>query len=125
MRGEPVYLSDAQCELIERVLAMICQRGGWTLLACAAGPERDHVHVILDAPRQSSGTTIRTLLKRWVTQALNERWTPPEAGTWWAEGGSTKVIDNETYLNRAVSYVNAQRATPLVRACEPGGPPPG
>lgn len=118
MRGAMVILNQQQREQIEALIPELCARGGWTLRACAAGPEGDHVHTLLDAPRAVHGKQIRSLLKRWLTQALDAAWGKPDSGAWWADGGSTRAVKDIAYLRHVTDYVHRQRAT----TCEPGRP---
>lgn len=114
MRAKPVILTREQCAFIEDALPGICARGGWTFRTCAAPPppaDGDHVHVLCDAPPSVHGKQIRTLVKRWLTQALDARWGKPAAGVWWVDCGSTKAVDTEAYVNRAYSYICNQRTT--------------
>jgi hypothetical protein len=58
--------------------------------------------------------TIRRILKRWLGQAISERFNIlPEGASWWAECGSVRWIFQEdgNYFKNAVNYVNHQRAT--------------
>ena len=103
----PVVLTRPQMIYIEQQLPRICDRGHWKHIVGAAGP--DHVHEILDSPFDPD--TIRRLLKRWLGQALSERWALPDGATWWAECGSIKWIDNERYFDNATRYVRDQRAS--------------
>jgi hypothetical protein len=117
LKAPPVTLSVAQSVFIEAVLPTICERGGWVLRTCAASPppiDGDHVHVLLDALPSADPGTIRELIKRWLTQALNKRWPVENREAfrgWWAEGGSTKPVKDAAYLNSAFRYVKRQRAT--------------
>jgi REP element-mobilizing transposase RayT len=112
-RGEPVQLSQAQRELIEEVLPEICERGGWTLHACAAPPppENDHVHILLDAPPDVHGKDIRKWLKRWLSDALDAGFGRPESGNWWVDGGSTKPVKELRYFENVLHYIRKQRTT--------------
>jgi len=112
MLGDAVYLGDAQRCFVETTVVQLCERGGWTLRTCAAGIEGDHIHVLLDADQAVHGEKIRRLLKRWLTQAMNEYFDRPESGKWWAIQGSNRVVDSDAYLNRAFPYIQKQRATP-------------
>jgi len=111
LRYPPVRLTREQMVFIEATIPDLCGRGFWTLHACAAGP--DHVHVVLAT--QHDPDTARRLLKRWLGQAMSEQWDLGDGPdrTWWAEGGSTKPICDEVYLENAVRYVLRQRATHL------------
>jgi hypothetical protein len=115
LKFRPVFLTRPQMILIESLLPEICDRGHWTHITGAAGP--DHVHEILRSPFDPE--TIRRLLKRWLGQELFERYKgepgcpqPGTGATWWAECGSIKWIDNDRYLTNATRYVTDQRATP-------------
>ena len=112
MVADAVYLSDAQRCFVESAVARLCERGGWTLRTCAAGIEGDHVHVLLDAGPEVHGEKIRRLLKRWLTQGMNENFDRPESGRWWAIQGSNRVVDSDAYLNRVFPYVERQRTSP-------------
>ncbi|MCI0674299.1 MAG: hypothetical protein L0Y42_00820 [Phycisphaerales bacterium] len=121
LKSPALILSGEQCVSIEAALPSICERGGWIVRTCSASPpprDGDHVHILLDAPPESPPKTIRELLKRWLTQTLNEHFKSdpseparPRAGAWWAEGGSTKPVKDPEYLNNAFNYIQRQRAT--------------
>ena len=117
MRGKKVILDVSQRNHIENVITHLCIRGGWKLRTCAAGPEGDHVHVLCDVEKAIGLKVVRKLLKRWVGQSLDEQWSKPSGGTWWADGGSTKPIKDEQYLNNTFEYIFKQRAT---KQGEPG-----
>lgn len=113
MRHDPVILTHEQRRFIEANLPKICEKGGWRLIACAAGP--DHVHTLLEADSRIHGRRIRPLLKRWLTQNLEERWRQPrrpDGMGWWVQGGSTKAVKHPHYLQTAIRYITEQRATP-------------
>jgi REP element-mobilizing transposase RayT len=107
LRFPPRVLTTIQCRYAEGLAEMICQKGGWTLVAFAAAP--DHVHVVLQA--DADGKAIRKWFKRWLGEALSEQWPLKKDQTWWAECGSVKWIFSQDYLERATHYVKNQRAT--------------
>ncbi len=107
MRAAPVHPTTQQQEFIERSIPELCIRGGWNLRTCSA--DHDHVHVLLDIPRNIHGERVRRILKRWLTQALDEHWSRPKSGTWWAEQGSNKVVRDDAYLNNVFPYIEKQR----------------
>ncbi|MGI9014767.1 MAG: hypothetical protein ACR2GY_11045 [Phycisphaerales bacterium] len=113
LKGEAIYLTFEERCLVERAVPGICDRGGWILRTCAAGPEGDHVHVLLDAEKKHHGKDVRKWLKRWLSEALT-RECGAVAQRWWAKGGSTKAVKDEVYLNRAFMYVREQRASDLL-----------
>lgn len=115
MRARAVILTREQCSFVEQQLPVICDRGGWSYRTCAAPPppeEGDHFHLLCDALPHVHGKQIRTLVKRWLTQALDREWGKPASGTWWVDKGSTKAVKDEAYLNRAFPYILKQRASP-------------
>jgi REP element-mobilizing transposase RayT len=105
----PVVLTREQMRFVESTVPALCERGYWTLHACAAGP--DHVHNILTSDHNPEA--IRRLLKRWLGQALNEHWPVlPKDRTWWAECGSIRWVKDRDYFDNAADHVTRQRATP-------------
>ena len=114
LRDRPIFLTHEQQRFVETVIPVICDRGGWTFIECSAAS--NHIHVVLEADSVIHGKRIRPLLKRWLTQAMNERWTGatkrPDGMTWWAEGGSTRAVHGQGYRQAVEGYVAKQRATP-------------
>jgi hypothetical protein len=96
---------------VESMIPDICARGFWNFHTCAAG--KDHVHVILNSPNNPE--TIRQLLKRWLGQEFTKKYQLTNLGTWWAECGSIRWINDEAYLRAATKYITEQRATPESR----------
>ena len=109
MVAPPVRLTQAQRTWIESQVPVLCERGRWTFEACAAAP--DHVHTLLRAQSVVHGKQIRTILKRWLTQSLNQRWTTP--ARWWADGRSTKPVPDDAYLRSATRYIERQQTLPV------------
>jgi REP element-mobilizing transposase RayT len=97
-------LTIEQRLFIERTVPGICNRGKWDLITVAAGP--DHVHAVLRAA--VDGKDIRKWLKRWLSEAMSERWPIQPGEVWWAECGSVKWVWNRDYYNRVVNYVQRQ-----------------
>lgn len=113
MRGDPIYLTAPQRAVVEAVIPDICKRGGWTHRMCAAPDDEDHVHVLLDAEPAIDSETILKWLKRWIGEALTQRWGMPISKTWWAKSGSQRAVGDESYLNRVYPYIRYQRTLPL------------
>ncbi len=110
LRGNVVHLTQDQMEFIERTIPTICARGDWRLVTCAAGP--NHVHVLLACDSRIHGKQARQWLKRWLGEAMTKQWPPvsPDVRTsWWAEGGSTKAVKDESYFANAKRYIEDQR----------------
>lgn len=109
MIARPVFLTRGQREWIETHVPGLCDRGGWEFYACAAAP--DHIHTLIRARGDIHGKQVRTILKRWLTQSLNERWSCQ--ANWWAVGGSTKPVHDDAYLSTATRYIERQRTLPV------------
>ena len=108
MKSPPVHLTREQQAFMQTLIPDLCKHGGWDLRICAA--DHDHVHVLLDIDTRIHGERARRLLKRWLTQAMNEKWPRPANGTWWAEEGSNRPVKDESYFNSAYRYIEKQRA---------------
>lgn len=106
LRSPPVLLSRRLRRDIESAIPDLCHQGGWKLLTCAAAST--HLHILCTAPTKSSGATIRTLLKRWLTQRLNDL-TPDAPQRWWAEGGSNRPVHSDAHRVTAHTYIQRQR----------------
>jgi hypothetical protein len=108
LKFPPVRFTQDQRVIVESIIPSVCERGGWKHRCCAVGS--DHVHVILAS--EHDPRIIRRLLKRWLGEALSEKYPLPDGATWWAECGSIRWIADESYLANAKRYVIRQRATP-------------
>jgi hypothetical protein len=78
LKFPPAILTNEQRTLVESTIPPVCERGGWKLAVCAA--QEDRVHTLLSAP--SEGVTVRRLLKRWLSDAMSEKW-PRGPGQVW------------------------------------------
>ncbi len=105
LRFPPVVPTSQQRRFTESIIPSICDRGGWQLHMCAV--QADHGHTLLTTT--ADGKTGRRLLKRWLGQALLERWPLPTDATWWAEGGSIKWVWDHQYFENVFSYIENQR----------------
>jgi REP element-mobilizing transposase RayT len=115
MSFPPIFFTLEQRCFIEETVPSICERGKWTLVLCAAGP--DHVHTLLGADEDIHGKQIRRWFKHWLTRSLDGRWSAPvrpDGMSWWCEGGSTKPVTDELYFASTLRYIRDQRATPAM-----------
>ena len=108
LRCPPVFLTPEQREYAEVEIPFICDRGHWGYHIAAC--QTDHVHVLLTADRE--GPAVRRWLKRWLGDALSQRWPVPGERTWWAKGGSVKWVWDPGYRQRVFEYIERQRTTP-------------
>ncbi len=107
MKFPPRFLSVEQRQFVETALPQICVRGSWGYRVCSAAP--DHVHLLCDIVPEVHGEKVRRLVKRWLGQALSDKWPIQAGASWWAEEGSNLAIHDEPYLNNAFSYIARQR----------------
>ena len=103
-----VTLAPQQREVVEQTIEDHCRIRGWTLHAVNA--RSNHIHVVVTANRD--GKVVRDQFKAWCSRNLSDqagltRSVARKAGRrhWFTEGGSCKPIDNEEYLQNAITYV--------------------
>ena len=104
LNHDPVYLSHEQRVFGEKIIPDICKRGDWTYHIAAC--QDNHVHVMLST--SSDGKAVRKWFKRWLGEALSERWTMPQ---WFAVGGSVRWVWDDWYLENLYRYIKDQRTT--------------
>jgi len=107
MRFPPIELTLEQRLFVEATIPRVCLRGGWQYHVGAAASE--HVHTMLSAA--VDGVSVRKWLKRWLGEALSERWPLPAGQSWWAEGGSVRWVWTEDYYQTIYDYICQQRTT--------------
>ena len=93
---------------MEQTVRDHCRIRNWELHA--VNVRTNHVHVIVTADRDPD--EVMNQLKAWTSRRLSERAGLKEtvarkAGRrhWWTEGGDVERIDDETYLQNAITYV--------------------
>jgi len=99
MKGETVILTLPQRLLVEETVVKHCAIRKWELHAKNA--RTTHVHLV--ASISTSGEEARDQFKAWCTRHLNNAFGRRD---WWSVGGMAKPIFDETYLVKAIRYVN-------------------
>ena len=100
MTQESVALSASQRAIVEATIREHCRIRGWTLHA--VNVRSNHVHVVVST--EIHPDQVMTQFKAWCSRRLNETaGNPPKK--WWAIHGSTKWINDATYLEEAIRYV--------------------
>ena len=105
LKFKPRILTVEQMIEVERLMPMVCARGGWTHHTGAA----DHIHEVLTG--DADGAVIRKWFKRWFGEELAKLYPLLPGETFWAECGSVKWIWTDEYCRAAYGYVFGQRAT--------------
>jgi len=77
-----------------------CQFRNWTLHAVNA--RSNHVHTVVTA--DAAPELVMNQFKSWCSRRLNEQGGASRI-RWWTRHGSTKWINDETYLLNAIRYV--------------------
>ena len=97
--GPPFTLSHGQRVLVQQTIHDHCGHRGWLLHAINA--RTNHVHVVCDAPvppEKAMGE-----FKAWSSRRLREA--DPTIARVWTRHGSTRWLDSEASLQRAIEYV--------------------
>jgi REP element-mobilizing transposase RayT len=112
MKGEPIYLTEAQAAAIRDQFLETVQVRGWDLHA--ASIMANHFHAVIEAPPDVRSSKILGDLKSYASRALSRGWPKPASGTWWTESGSRRPLKGERALLAAVLYVVTRQERPLV-----------
>ena len=112
LKGPPVFLRLPQAELLLGQFQETAAHRGWGLLAAAV--MRAHVHLVVGVPGDPEPDALLRDFKAYGSRALNRRFSRPESGTWWTEGGSKRVNRTVELVVRAVRYVARQEGALVV-----------
>ncbi|MFO0939671.1 MAG: hypothetical protein U0930_02775 [Pirellulales bacterium] len=104
----PVFLDEAQRQVVENTIVDHCQRRQWHLHA--KNCRTNHCHVVVTA-KDRAGIEVRDQLKSWCKRKLKElQWTM--AGVellrlrehWWTKKGCVRLLFDNESLEAAVIY---------------------
>lgn len=107
MTQEALTLNAEQRAVAAATIRAHCDIRRWSLHALNV--RTNHVHVVITAPILPE--EVMRQLKAWWARRLSEQkglsknYSKDGAQRWWTEGGSTKWINDETYLHNAIRYV--------------------
>ena len=104
--SEPVvWLSVQDRQAVDGAMRETCGFRNWQVHALNV--RSNHVHIVVTAPGQTPGWTMKTL-KSYGTRVLNRL--HPSAGRrhWWTEDGSKRYLNDERSVYAAVRYVFEQ-----------------
>jgi REP element-mobilizing transposase RayT len=106
---EPVILAAHQRAIVQQTIADHCRIRNWTLHAVNA--RSNHVHVVVTA--NVDADEVMRQFKAWCSRKLSDdagltERVAARAGRrhWFTEGGDKEIIEDETYLDNAIRYVN-------------------
>jgi REP element-mobilizing transposase RayT len=109
LKGPPVWLTLEQAEeLLDQFLETADYRG-WVVHAVSI--MANHVHVVVEAPREVGKSQLLRDLKGYGSRRLNQVFGERASGTWWTDGGSGRVVRD---LASPVFYVCYRQAGALV-----------
>ena len=108
MKSEPVFLCPDERQLAEETIRKHCEIRKWELHALNI--RTNHVHLVITAPVVPE--KVMSQFKAWCSRRLNENLQPARiaseddlAQKWWTKHGSTKWINDESYMRNAIRYV--------------------
>ncbi len=121
LNDQPVMLDHADRIRIECAIEDVCDKGNWHLHIAAC--QSNHVHVLLTSI--DDGILTRRLLKRWLTELLEDtaEMNLKNPVRWWAKEGSVKWVWDQRYLENVYWYIAEQRTTPTEPRRPRRGPP--
>ncbi len=108
MKSQSVLLNPEQRKIVSETIQDHCTIKAWDLHALNV--RTNHVHLVITAPVIPEKAM--TQLKAWCSRRLNENLGETRSAIkdncsqkWWTEHGSTKWINDESYLKNAIRYV--------------------
>ncbi len=113
LKQDPIRLTSKQAEVAADAIQEEAERRGWTAFAIAV--MANHAHVTVGVAGDPAGGSLLHALKSHASRVLNMEWRRPAAGTWWTQGGSTRVLRSEPAVIAAVRYVRDQEYPLVVR----------
>ncbi|MBA3484460.1 MAG: transposase [Pirellulales bacterium] len=119
MAEDAAILSPSQRVIVETIIAGHCRIRNWTLHALQA--RTNHVHVVVTA--DCNPDEVMKQFKAWCSRRLSDAAGLAEAVAkragrrhWFTEGGDKEIIEDETYLENAIRYVNEGQDKPRSRS---------
>lgn len=108
MKSEPVFLCPDERKIVEETIRKHCEIRKWVLHTLNV--RTNHVHLVITAPVIPE--KVMSQFKAWCSRRLNENLRATHnsikdhsSQKWWTEHGSTKWINDESYLKNAIRYV--------------------
>ena len=118
LKGQPVVFDQSMRVIVEHAIDRVCEQGDW--LCHTSACQHNHVHILVTSIDE--GKLTRRLMKRWLTQDLNNV-VDISPYRWWAKGGSVKWVWNQMYFDNVYEYVRQQRTSKTEPRRPRRGPP--
>jgi REP element-mobilizing transposase RayT len=110
MRDEPVTLTAAQRNVVERAVREVCEYKQWFLHALSI--RTNHGHTVVSIGGASSKAALNAF-KAYATRDLRSNGLWDFSHSPWADKGSRRRIWNQESLHRAIDYVVNGQGGPL------------
>ncbi len=101
LQHDPTTLSPQRRWVVDRTIREVCLHRAWALRALNV--RTTHVHCVISGA--ATPEKIMIDLKAWCTRRMRESGVLGSSEHAWSEHGSTKYLDTETSLQRAIHYV--------------------
>jgi REP element-mobilizing transposase RayT len=103
LRTRPVVLGTAARSFVEQAIKDHCTLRSWKLHALNV--RSNHVHLVVTCPDRVTPENAMSQFKAWTTRTLRETGHVEPNQKTWTEHGSTRWIDSESSLKKAIDYV--------------------
>lgn len=113
----PTELDQHARFVVDATIRGVCDHRQWHLYALHV--RTNHVHVVLAATDPADKVLVD--LKAWCTRRLRESALVAATANVWAHHGSTRCVDSEDSLARAIHYTTNEQGPPLPMSPPPGG----
>ncbi len=106
LKGDPVYLTAAQAEVLIEQFRETAQHRRWELLAAAV--MANHAHLVVGVLGDPAPAKLLIDFKAYATRALKKKWPLPQSGRFWTQSGSKRKLRDDAAVKAAVEYVRNQ-----------------
>ena len=109
LSGAPVTLDTRARAVVRATIEAVCSRRGWALHALNV--RTTHIHLVVS----SAATPERVMndLKAWCTRRLREAGLVAPDARAWSRHGSTRWLNTQLSLARAIEYTLHEQGAPL------------
>lgn len=109
MKQEPYELDGPRRIVVLKTVLEVCHHRKWMLHAVHV--RTNHVHLVVTAPTKPE--KVMSDIKAWSSRRLREATNEPADRDRWTQHGSTRYLNDEDSVLRAVAYVLDEQGTPM------------